>query len=145
MEAEEEEGQEEEGVAGLAARGEVPQKKKPHCEKTKTKKHQKNLYVSQIQDGEFTFNLANEEDDMDEDDHFLSPPHPPNIHSDFSRLARYVTGASVGLVLGGGGARGAAHLGMLKAIQVFRGFSLKDFLRIVLLEKVFLPLTSLLF
>ena len=98
----------------------------PRFEKTRKK-----TYVSQIQDGEFTFNLANEdEDDMDEDDHFLhSPPHPPNIHSDFSRLARYVTGASVGLVLGGGGARGAAHLGMLKAIQVlFRGFSLKDFL-----------------
>ena len=35
----------------------------------------------------------------------------PNIHSDFSRLARHVTGPSVGLVLGGGGARGAAHIG----------------------------------
>ena len=35
----------------------------------------------------------------------------PNIHSDFSRLARHVTGTSVGLVLGGGGARGAAHIG----------------------------------
>jgi predicted acylesterase/phospholipase RssA len=72
----------------------------------------------------------------------------PNIHSDFSRLARWLTGNSVGkglfivfkllatnqpvslainfklcysiagLVLGGGGARGAAHVGMLKAIQV---------------------------
>lgn len=41
----------------------------------------------------------------------------PNIHSDFSRLARWLTGNSVGLVLGGGGARGAAHIGMLKAIQ----------------------------
>lgn len=41
----------------------------------------------------------------------------PNIHSDFSRLARWLTGNSVGLVLGGGGARGAAHVGMLKAIQ----------------------------
>ncbi|XP_035706024.1 neuropathy target esterase sws-like isoform X1 [Folsomia candida] len=40
-----------------------------------------------------------------------------NIHSDFSRLARWLTGTSVGLVLGGGGARGAAHVGMLKAIQ----------------------------
>ena len=35
----------------------------------------------------------------------------PNIHSDFSRLAPHVTGTSVGLVLGGGGARGAAHIG----------------------------------
>ncbi|XP_031338443.1 neuropathy target esterase sws-like isoform X1 [Photinus pyralis] len=41
----------------------------------------------------------------------------PNIHSDFSRLARWLTGKSVGLVLGGGGARGAAHIGMIKAIQ----------------------------
>lgn len=39
-----------------------------------------------------------------------------NVHSDFSRLARWLTGTSVGLVLGGGGARGAAHVGMLKAI-----------------------------
>ncbi|GFG31714.1 hypothetical protein Cfor_06274 [Coptotermes formosanus] len=41
----------------------------------------------------------------------------PNIHSDFSRLARWLSGTSVGLVLGGGGARGAAHVGMIKAIQ----------------------------
>ncbi|XP_022900031.2 neuropathy target esterase sws isoform X1 [Onthophagus taurus] len=41
----------------------------------------------------------------------------PNIHSDFSRLARWLTGTSVGLVLGGGGARGSAHVGMIKAIQ----------------------------
>ncbi|XP_026669648.1 neuropathy target esterase sws isoform X2 [Ceratina calcarata] len=41
----------------------------------------------------------------------------PNVHSDFSRLARWLTGTSVGLVLGGGGARGAAHVGMLKAIM----------------------------
>ncbi|XP_046644796.1 neuropathy target esterase sws-like isoform X3 [Daphnia pulicaria] len=40
-----------------------------------------------------------------------------NIHSDFSRLARLLTGESVGLVLGGGGARGAAHVGMIQAIQ----------------------------
>lgn len=42
----------------------------------------------------------------------------PNVHSDFSRLARWLTGTSVGLVLGGGGARGAAHVGMIRAIQV---------------------------
>ena len=41
-------------------------------------------------------------------------PIPPNVHSDFSRLARVLTGTSIGLVLGGGGARGAAHIGMLK-------------------------------
>ncbi|XP_045509530.1 neuropathy target esterase sws isoform X5 [Colias croceus] len=40
-----------------------------------------------------------------------------SVHSDFSRLARWLTGTSVGLVLGGGGARGAAHVGMVRAIQ----------------------------
>ena len=40
-----------------------------------------------------------------------------NIHSDFSRLARHLMGESVGLVLGGGGARGADHVGLIKAIQ----------------------------
>lgn len=44
----------------------------------------------------------------------------PNLHSDFSRLARWLTGTSVGLVLGGGGARGAAHVGMVRAIQVHK-------------------------
>lgn len=37
--------------------------------------------------------------------------------NDFARLARYITGSTIGLVLGGGGARGAAHLGMIKAIM----------------------------
>ncbi|XP_018493909.1 patatin-like phospholipase domain-containing protein 7 [Galendromus occidentalis] len=41
---------------------------------------------------------------------------PCNIHSDFSRLARFLTGTSIGLVLGGGGARGCSHVGMIKAI-----------------------------
>ncbi|XP_052766241.1 patatin-like phospholipase domain-containing protein 7 isoform X3 [Mya arenaria] len=37
--------------------------------------------------------------------------------SDMSRLARFLTGTSVGLVLGGGGARGIAHLGIIRAMQ----------------------------
>lgn len=41
----------------------------------------------------------------------------PSIHSDFSRLARFITGSSVGLVLGGGGARGAAHVGIIKSLN----------------------------
>jgi len=40
---------------------------------------------------------------------------PPDVHSDFSRMARYITGESVGLVLGGGGARGLSHIGMVKS------------------------------
>lgn len=52
----------------------------------------------------------------------------PNIHSDFSRLARWLTGTSVGLVLGGGGARGASHVGMVKAIQVNTHVNVVQFL-----------------
>ena len=40
----------------------------------------------------------------------------PDVHSDFSRLARMIRGCSVGLVLGGGGARGCSHVGMIKSI-----------------------------
>jgi predicted acylesterase/phospholipase RssA len=35
---------------------------------------------------------------------------------DFARLARFLAGAAVGVVLGGGGARGFAHLGVLRAL-----------------------------
>ncbi|GMT19677.1 hypothetical protein PFISCL1PPCAC_10974 [Pristionchus fissidentatus] len=37
--------------------------------------------------------------------------------SDFARLARILTGNAIGLVLGGGGARGAAHVGVIRAIR----------------------------
>jgi predicted acylesterase/phospholipase RssA len=37
--------------------------------------------------------------------------------SDVARVARWVTGRSVGLVLGGGGARGWSHLGALRALE----------------------------
>ena len=33
----------------------------------------------------------------------------------FSRFFRYITGESVGIVLGGGGARGLSHIGMIKS------------------------------
>ncbi|KAI2413205.1 phosphatidylcholine and lysophosphatidylcholine phospholipase [Ophidiomyces ophidiicola] len=36
---------------------------------------------------------------------------------DFHRLARRLCGKSVGLVLGGGGARGIAHIGVIKALE----------------------------
>eukprot|EP00730_Choanoeca_flexa_P008545 TRINITY_DN12502_c0_g1_i2.p1 TRINITY_DN12502_c0_g1~~TRINITY_DN12502_c0_g1_i2.p1 ORF type:complete len:1233 (+),score=284.31 TRINITY_DN12502_c0_g1_i2:2729-6427(+) len=37
--------------------------------------------------------------------------------TDFGRLSRHLAGASVGVVLGGGGARGSAHLGVLRAME----------------------------
>ena len=36
---------------------------------------------------------------------------------DYTRLARFLTGTAVGVVLGGGGARGFAHLGVLRALE----------------------------
>ncbi len=36
---------------------------------------------------------------------------------DYARLARFLTGTAVGVVLGGGGARGFAHLGVLRALK----------------------------
>ena len=36
---------------------------------------------------------------------------------DFQRLSRFLTGSAVGLVLSGGGARGFAHIGILRALQ----------------------------
>ncbi|XP_054896866.1 patatin-like phospholipase domain-containing protein 6 isoform X1 [Poeciliopsis prolifica] len=38
-------------------------------------------------------------------------------HSDFSRLARVLTGNNIALVLGGGGARGCSHVGVIKAME----------------------------
>jgi len=40
----------------------------------------------------------------------------PSKTSDFARLARVLTGTSIGLVLGGGGARGIAHIGIIRAL-----------------------------
>jgi predicted acylesterase/phospholipase RssA/CRP-like cAMP-binding protein len=37
--------------------------------------------------------------------------------ADFARLSRFLTGSAVGVVLGGGGARGFAHVGVLRALE----------------------------
>lgn len=39
------------------------------------------------------------------------------MKSDFHRLARRLCGKSIGLVLGGGGARGISHIGIIRAIE----------------------------
>jgi lysophospholipid hydrolase len=44
-----------------------------------------------------------------------SPVAP--FKSDFHRLARRLCGKSIGLVLGGGGARGCAHVGIIRAME----------------------------
>ena len=43
-------------------------------------------------------------------------PHRPATMSDFARLARRLCGKSIGVVLGGGGARGLSHIGVLRAL-----------------------------
>jgi NTE family protein len=40
-----------------------------------------------------------------------------DVASDYDRLARFLTGTALGLTLGGGFARGLAHLGVLRAMQ----------------------------
>ncbi|CDW96027.1 hypothetical protein [Sporisorium scitamineum] len=47
----------------------------------------------------------------------LSASGRPHHASDFARLARRLCGMSIGLVLGGGGARGCAHLGVIRALE----------------------------
>ncbi|QLQ79930.1 hypothetical protein HG537_0C05790 [Torulaspora globosa] len=47
--------------------------------------------------------------------HYYSTVHAHK--SDFLRLARILSGQAIGLVLGGGGARGISHLGFLQAIE----------------------------
>lgn len=48
-----------------------------------------------------------------------TPVYPAEslVKSDFHRLARRLCGKSIGLVLGGGGARGIAHLGVIRALE----------------------------
>ncbi|HWU68940.1 MAG TPA: patatin-like phospholipase family protein [Stenotrophobium sp.] len=46
--------------------------------------------------------------------HFFAQP---NDAGDYSSLARKLTGRGIGLVLGGGGARGFAHIGLLRALR----------------------------
>lgn len=40
-----------------------------------------------------------------------------NLSGDVARIGRFLSGNSIGVVLGGGGARGFAHIGVLKAMQ----------------------------
>jgi predicted acylesterase/phospholipase RssA/CRP-like cAMP-binding protein len=45
--------------------------------------------------------------------------HHMHLHTraHFERLVRFLTGRAIGLVLGGGGARGAAHIGVIRALD----------------------------
>ncbi|KAI6653531.1 Neuropathy target esterase [Oopsacas minuta] len=56
----------------------------------------------------------NPESETDDDENMFKRISP---RSDICRLARWLTGSSVGLVLGGGGARGGAHVGVIKALM----------------------------
>ncbi|CAL1694396.1 unnamed protein product [Somion occarium] len=46
----------------------------------------------------------------------VRPQRGPHTN-DFARLARRICGKSIGLVLGGGGARGLSHLGVIRALE----------------------------
>jgi len=53
---------------------------------------------------------------------FFHSYHTPNLaernsNDHFARLARYLTGKNIGFALGGGGARGFSHVGVLKDMQ----------------------------
>jgi lysophospholipid hydrolase len=54
-------------------------------------------------------------DVLDEDTELDTPEDP--THPDMGRLARRLLGRSVGLCLGGGGAKGCAHLGVIMEIE----------------------------
>jgi NTE family protein len=41
----------------------------------------------------------------------------PRLTRDYERLARMLSGRAIGLVLGGGGARGLAHIGLIRALE----------------------------
>ena len=45
------------------------------------------------------------------------PHHHVRTHEDVPRIARLLTGTAVGVVLSGGGARGFAHLGVIRALR----------------------------
>ncbi|KAL7078132.1 hypothetical protein ACQ4LE_002201 [Meloidogyne hapla] len=57
----------------------------------------------------------NENEILDFYEHHVFPFNI-DVHSDFARLGRLLSSNAVGLVLGGGGARGAAHIGLIKAL-----------------------------
>ncbi|CAL8278047.1 unnamed protein product [Merluccius merluccius] len=42
---------------------------------------------------------------------------PADRHSDFSRLARVLTGNAIAIILGGGGARGCSQVGIMRAVS----------------------------
>lgn len=46
--------------------------------------------------------------------------HIQNCATDFARIERIINGKSVGLVLSGGGCKGLAHLGILKALEEYQ-------------------------
>lgn len=51
--------------------------------------------------------------------HYYKNSSKVGLRSDFSRLARRLLSQSIGLVLGGGGARGIAHVGVIRALEEY--------------------------
>lgn len=65
-------------------------------------------------DGEPALNTLSWKADLHAQSHYFVRP---GNSADMASLARQLTGFGVGVVLGGGGARGFAHVGLLKALQ----------------------------
>eukprot|EP00051_Salpingoeca_urceolata_P011709 m.145382 g.145382 ORF g.145382 m.145382 type:complete len:1146 (-) comp17222_c1_seq3:169-3606(-) len=62
--------------------------------------------------------LDEPEDELVDLEHGLLPKTTQElVLSDCGRLARHLTGCSIGLTLGGGGARGIAHLGVIQVLE----------------------------
>mmetsp|Transcript_19865 Transcript_19865/g.40370 ORF Transcript_19865/g.40370 Transcript_19865/m.40370 type:complete len:344 (+) Transcript_19865:1766-2797(+) len=85
------------------------------CDMTVTDDDNDNMHGSEM-------DVSDALDDWSEQREWIAGHHlvraPFDCHEkDILRLCRRMTGLSVGLVLGGGGARGLAHLGVIKALM----------------------------
>lgn len=100
----------------LAARAQAACTPWPHCISDTAIKRSAGIELALVHDGIFTPGAAAR--------WLASSPVASHHHivdpSDFGRIARLLTRRGVGLVLSGGGARGFAHLGIIRALREAR-------------------------
>jgi lysophospholipid hydrolase len=84
--------------------------------------HPVKVHLVKIQNADFDSKLGRGVNDWNEqrpyitNHHLVRQPYTSNV-MDINRLCRRITGRSLGLALGGGGARGLAHLGVIRALR----------------------------